>query len=164
MKTFPLMKILVPVDFSEVSPGVLQTAVELAGEEGEVHVLHVAEDRHYVGEFASAQVSTSKIREDAHVAIEGDLEIFVKKVSTPAKVKTTLIWGSPAKDITKIAESGDFDLIVMATHGRRGLNRFFMGSVTEEVMRRAPCSVMALRSKAVEEERAEEEKKMSAAV
>ncbi len=164
MKTYQPMKILAPVDFSETSLDALQAAAGLAGAGAEVHVLHVAEDRHYVAGFASTPISVSKIKDDAYLALESDLEILAKKVSTPAQVKTVLIWGDPPKDIVKIAESGDFDLVVMATHGRRGLNRFFVGSVTEEVMRRAPCSVLALRVKAGEAERAEVKKEIPATV
>ena len=72
--------------------------------------------------------------------------------------------GDPVKDIIQVAKGGDFDLIVMATHGRRGLNRFFGGSITEEVMRRAHCSVLVLRAKAGEAEQARKEEEVAAAV
>ncbi len=66
------------------------------------------------------------------------------------KVSINLMWGSPVRDIIQIAESGRFDLIVMATHGRMMLSRFFLGSVTENVIRRAPCPVLAIRAKVAE--------------
>ena len=165
MNPFHPKKILVPVDFSEMSLDNFRAAAVLtSNEDAEIHLLHVAEDRNYVGEFASSRTLMSRVREDAYRALESQLEILANKVSTPAKVVITLIWGDPAKDIVHIAEAGDFDLIVMATHGRKGLNRFFMGSVTEEVMRRAPCSVLALRAMAKEQKKVEMEKEMAAAV
>ncbi len=156
MKIYDPKKILVPVDFSELSPAVIQAAVEI-GEirNAEVDVLHVAKESNYLpyyGEdFAPPKISLSSLKEDARVALESQFEDLVRKVSTRAKVKTTMVWGDPVKEIIKISESGDFDLIVMATHGRKGLSRLFIGSVTEEVIRRAPCLVLAIRAKVAEE-------------
>ena len=96
-----------------MSLDVLQSAVGLAGDEAEVHVLHVAEDSIYVGGFVSPQISLSKLREDTRIGLENNLEILVSKVSTPAKLITTVVWGLPPREITHIAESGGFDLIVM---------------------------------------------------
>jgi nucleotide-binding universal stress UspA family protein len=163
MKIFDPKKILVPVDFSELSPAVIQTAVEIGeGRNAEVDVLHVAEEPKIPSYFGDGYTpygegygpSTSfsdKIREDTRTRIERQLEDMARKVPTRAKVKTTLLWGDPAKGIVQVAESGKFDLIVMATHGRKGMNRLFIGSVTEEVIRRAPCPVLAIRAKVVEE-------------
>ena len=47
-----------------------------------------------------------------------------------------------------MAREGDFDLVVIGTHGRRGMRRFVVGSVADEVARSAPCSVEVVRSKA----------------
>jgi nucleotide-binding universal stress UspA family protein len=163
MKIYDPKKILVPVDFSELSQLVIQAAVEI-GEirNAEVNVLHVAEKTqipsHY-GEgytpFGYVQTTITsmqdKLMEDARTKIEHRLEDMVRKVSRRAKVKTTLLWGNPVKNIIQMSESGNFDLIVMATHGRKGVDRFFIGSVTEEVIRRAPCPVFAIRAKVVEE-------------
>ncbi len=156
MKIFDPKKILVPVDFSELSPAVIQTAVEI-GEirNAEVDVLHVAKEPNFSSIYGDGYVlSTSlpdKLWEITRTRIENQLEGMVRKISTRVKVKTTLLWGKPAKEIVKEAESGKFDLIVMATHGREGMNRIFIGSVTEEVIRRAPCPVFVIRTKVAEE-------------
>jgi nucleotide-binding universal stress UspA family protein len=54
--------------------------------------------------------------------------------------------GDPIATILQLAERVPCDLIVMGTHGRRGLGRLLMGSVAEEVMRKAPCPVLTVRS------------------
>ncbi len=156
MKIYDPKKILVPIDFSELSGGVIQAGLDIAQHrEAEVTVLHVAKDTdylsHYGGEFPGTSISVSKLREDAWTVLDGRLKDLVKRLTTSPKVSTDLIWGNPVRDILRIAESGRFDLIVMATHGRRMLSRFFLGSVTEEVIRRAPCPVLAIRAKAAEE-------------
>ena len=56
------------------------------------------------------------------------------------------VGGDPASIIVDTATDADVDLIVMSTHGRSGMNRWIMGSVTEKVMQDAPCPVLALRS------------------
>jgi quercetin dioxygenase-like cupin family protein len=60
-------------------------------------------------------------------------------------------------EILGLAEALKCDLIVMGTHGRTGLNRLLTGSVAEEVLRKAPCPVMVVRSRRPETESAEEE-------
>jgi nucleotide-binding universal stress UspA family protein len=135
------------------------------GEESEIHVLHVVNDSDYrrKGLYATG-ISVSKLREDTFLAMESRLELLAGRVFGTAKVRTMVMWGDPVKDIIQLAKAGNFDLIVMATHGRRGFNRFFAGSITEEVMRRAHCSVLVLRAKAGEAEQARKEEEMATAV
>jgi nucleotide-binding universal stress UspA family protein len=53
--------------------------------------------------------------------------------------------GIPAEEIVKVASDRGCDLIVMGTHGRTGVGRLLLGSVAEEVMRKAPCPVLTLK-------------------
>ena len=53
--------------------------------------------------------------------------------------------GAPVTEILRTARLKDADVIVMGTHGRTGLTRMVMGSVTEQVLRRAPCPVLTVR-------------------
>jgi nucleotide-binding universal stress UspA family protein len=63
------------------------------------------------------------------------------------KTATELRRGDPAAQIVRVARSGRADLIVVGTHGRRGLPRFFLGSVAERVIAMAPCAVVTVRGK-----------------
>ena len=56
-----------------------------------------------------------------------------------------LLEGDPATEVVRYAQDTGMDLIVMGTHGRSGLDRLLVGSVTEKVMREAPCSVLAVK-------------------
>lgn len=58
----------------------------------------------------------------------------------------TVRFGDPAAEIADVAESGDFDLIVMASHGRTGLQRALLGSVAQGVFERAPVDVMLVQA------------------
>jgi nucleotide-binding universal stress UspA family protein len=56
-----------------------------------------------------------------------------------------LLTGDEATEIVRLAVDEGFDLIVMGTHGRTGLSRLLMGSVAEQVLRRAPCPVLTVK-------------------
>jgi nucleotide-binding universal stress UspA family protein len=60
------------------------------------------------------------------------------------KVEEKVGLGSPDKNIVELAKTEKFDLIIMATRGKGGLSRLFLGSVTEQVIRNAPCPVLAI--------------------
>ncbi|MBI3128410.1 MAG: universal stress protein [Candidatus Tectomicrobia bacterium] len=160
MRIFQPRRILVPIDFSPISPGVLQAGVDIAQKwEAEVVALHVARESDYVPHSAyespfpplahdgARTGQLSKFREDTRARLTYQLEDMLRQAGGGRKCKALLLWGEPAKDIIQMAGSGGFDLIVMATHGRTGLNRVFVGSVTEEVLRHAPCPVFAIRIK-----------------
>jgi nucleotide-binding universal stress UspA family protein len=63
------------------------------------------------------------------------------------RVSTALREGDVAGEIVRTAKASRADLIVVGTHGRRGIPRFFLGSVAERVVRMAPCAVMSVRGK-----------------
>ncbi|HYV42998.1 MAG TPA: universal stress protein, partial [Thermoanaerobaculia bacterium] len=55
-----------------------------------------------------------------------------------------LLTGTPYEEITEAAEDLDCDLVIMGTHGRTGVSRFFLGSVASRVVSTAPCPVMTI--------------------
>jgi nucleotide-binding universal stress UspA family protein len=63
------------------------------------------------------------------------------------RVTTVLREGDVAGEIVRIAKASRADLIVVGTHGRRGIPRFFLGSVAEHIVRMAPCAVMSVRGR-----------------
>jgi len=72
--------------------------------------------------------------------------IVLKDPDVP--VVRRLLAGDPASVILRTAEKDNVDLIVMGTHGRRGITRLLMGSVAEEVVRKAPCAVVTVKQSA----------------
>ena len=69
-----------------------------------------------------------------------------RKELAGVKHQLLVMLGDPAQTIVKAARQVRAELIVMATHGRRGLMHLFLGSVVEDVLRRAPCPVLAIRA------------------
>ena len=164
MTVYQPKRILVPIDFSEVSAEVLEMGVQIAEKwDADIVALHVARESDYIP--SSAYDSTfpplaysehranqlTKFREDARSRLEGQVEAMLRLAGGGKRSHSLILWGDPATDIVQMATNGSFDLIVMATHGRRGLNRMFLGSVTEHVLRHAPCPVFAIRIQGLEE-------------
>ena len=69
----------------------------------------------------------------------------IRPVDPGIPVHHVLLDGDAATEIVRYAHDAGMDLIVMGTHGRTGLERLLMGSVTEKVMRESPCSVMVVK-------------------
>lgn len=80
---------------------------------------------------------------------EVDLAVFLASIPGVAPEEGTVRVGSPAHEILAVARHWDADLVVLGTHGRRGLPRFFLGSVAETVLRKAPCSALVIPPAAV---------------
>ncbi|MFN0017630.1 MAG: universal stress protein [Pirellulaceae bacterium] len=134
-------RILVPTDFSPNSEVALGLATSLARETGgEIVLAHVetiplsATGGEYL--YAIPELPTKELMEKLqHVSLP----------DSQVPVERRLLAGDPADAIVRIAESEHVDLIVMGTHGRRGISRLLMGSVAESVVRAAPCSVLTVK-------------------
>jgi nucleotide-binding universal stress UspA family protein len=114
-----------------------------------LHVVGVADDRvvgvRLPGEL---QVQTTPEAEEsmrAHVAKLVDQYVTAGGPIAMEKIAVYVTMGSPAERITSIAASIDAEVIVVATHGRHGLQRLLHRSVAEEVVRKAPCTVFVVR-------------------
>jgi nucleotide-binding universal stress UspA family protein len=78
--------------------------------------------------------------------LEAHLELHRKAFeSIGVPTRTRIVSGNPAEEILRQSHEGEFDLIAMSTHGRRGLDRVMMGSVAEEVVRRAEIPTLLCR-------------------
>jgi len=143
-----LRKILCPVDFSETSRHAFQYAVLLAQKcAAELTVLHVVEDVPLFTAYAG--VPETAIRDEVEKSARKELAELVGSIDPGSgQIRTQLVRGTSYKAIVRYAEEHKADLIVMGTHGRSGLEYAFFGSVTERVMRRAPCPVLIARQAA----------------
>lgn len=129
-------KILLPTDGSEESKEAVNHAEELAERFGaEIHVIHIVDIRKQAGE-PRVPTQVESMRENGEKIIEETTESMEKSVKTDVRV------GIPHQEINDYVEEHDIDLIAMGSHGRSGLNRMLLGSVTEKVLR--TCSVPIL--------------------
>ena len=137
-----MVKILVPTDFSSSSVAALKQAASLArGADSMLLILHVIEN-------GSATLATDlKSNPDP---LRQDIALLLQSFSEskpPLRYEERRVEGIPVPTILATAEQEKPDLIVMGTTGRSGLKRLLMGSVAEEVTRRAPCPVLTLKAK-----------------
>jgi nucleotide-binding universal stress UspA family protein len=140
------MKIVVGIDFSEMSDRALRVAVNLARSAGscEVHLVHVVPPPVGGTEFAPIV----DIGEQTRLARQQLSKLIDPLTDVPEVLPFThVLVGSPQKELPRVADEIEADLVVMGTHGRRGLDRALFGSVAEQVVRTAPCSVLTVRAK-----------------
>src|SRR5262245_17944182 len=137
-------KILVPVDFSECSEVALDWATVLARDTGAALVIiHVETVPLTTGGgeyiYAIPEPPTQELLERLNKVLPKDPNI---------PVIHRLLAGDAADAIIRTADSENVDMIVMGTHGRRGITRLLMGSVAEAVVRRASCPVLTVKQPA----------------
>jgi len=145
-----IKNVLVATDFSECSDAALRYARALSGQFGaRLHVLHAIElvgavDVAGIGVFSPATPEfIDELESDARGRLNRLLEPTDKDALKAQTVVTT--GGTPPQAIVDYAKEEDIDLIVVGTHGRRGLSHFLLGSVAERVLRQAPCPVLTVR-------------------
>jgi nucleotide-binding universal stress UspA family protein len=139
-------RILCPIDFSAISRLGMHEALEIAKRHGaQVYLMHVLEEPRPSSH--GDPLAPPELLHRFGEAARADLEAWKKEAEliAPGRVITEMIGGRPATEIARVAQEGGFDLVVMGTHGRRGLRRLLVGSVTEELVRTAPCSVLVVR-------------------
>ncbi len=135
-------KILVPLDGSQLSQRALEPALAMGKHTG-AELLLVRTPVVDTLSFAATEAKHAEARNDALVY----LETIRKSSEQPdLHIHTRLIEGDVAGAIVDTALSEQVDLIVMSTHGYSGLTRWVLGSVTEKVLRSAPCPVLAVRA------------------
>lgn len=141
-----IKRILVPVDFSPHADVAVDYARLLANAlDASITLAHVCEIPHAMvgivpgaspqGDLAQEREAASKLM-DRMVASLGEAD--------RARIEKVILTGSPTQAIVDRAKTDHYDLIVMGTHGRRGLARVVMGSVAEGVVRGAECPVLTV--------------------
>jgi len=135
-------EILLPTDGEPASEVALEHAVELADRyDARLHVLYVVDTAAYASFDAGAETIVSALKEQGEAAVESAVE-----TAEAAGVPTVsaVVSGSPHAEIVEYAGTEGVDLVVMGTHGRTGLDRYLLGSVTERVVRTTETPVLTV--------------------
>lgn len=143
----PIRNILVPTDFSELSRLAVETAANFAEpDQAKVHLLHVIRLPivHTTYDVNIPERVWEGLRGEATDQLEAARELVA---SRGAPVGESIVGErlSPEEEIVAAVERLSVDLVVMATHGRRGLAHAFLGSVTERTLRTAPVPVLCVK-------------------
>ena len=144
------MKILIAVDQSHFSQAALQSVIARPWPaKTEIKLLNVVEPpsllmgREMGGYDPEFEAVWKALREQAKDLLEKAVE---KVRGAGLSVSSELVEGDPKTQILDIAKEWPADMIVMGSHGRRGLERFLIGSVSQDVVRHAHCSVEIIRT------------------
>jgi nucleotide-binding universal stress UspA family protein len=140
----PFQRLLVPLDFSEMTSLVVATARRLLAPNGQAALLHVVETLPLVMEGTYGVYAH---RRDLEEMRRRSLERLAQLVSEAhdQRLEPQVREGKPAQEILAAAEAWRPEVIVIGSQGRTGLDHLLVGSVAERVLRRAPCHVFMVR-------------------
>jgi nucleotide-binding universal stress UspA family protein len=136
-------RILVPTDGSD-QPSVVEQALNVAElADAEVHVLYVVDEKaiEFQPSESGREETRNARREEGE---EATADIAERAESRGVEAVTAIEEGSPAEIIVKYADDEGMDITVMGTHGRSGVDRYVLGSVTEQVVRRSEIPVLTV--------------------
>ncbi len=147
-------RILAPVDFGSCSAASLAQAVAItnARPEASLRVLHVYEPPYYAPEALvnlpgePPLPMVDYVRQEAERQLESFLAPRRDAAALGGRLDARISAGLAFEEIPREARAFDADLVVMGTHGRRGLSHLLLGSVAERVIRNATCPVLVVRS------------------
>ncbi|SEO20753.1 Nucleotide-binding universal stress protein, UspA family [Halorientalis persicus] len=146
-------RILVPTDGSDLARRALEEACTIAGlTDATIHVLYVVDDAAIAELATDASLDEVSLDADVHRLFdrfEAVGEHAIEDIQTTAgergvDIVTAVRRGIPDEEILAYVNEQDIDLIVMGTHGRRGVQRYLLGSTTERVLRRVTTPVLAV--------------------
>ena len=141
----PIKTILHPTDFSQCSKDAFRVACSVARDHNaQLIVMHVTSipDLAYKGYGAPG---TPMMAEEYLANVRQDLE-QLQPSDHQVRCEHRLEEGEPVETILRVATEAGTNLIVIGTHGQGGLGRLLMGSVAEQIVRKAPCPVLSLKS------------------
>ena len=144
MKKFK--KILFPVDFSEVSSKIVPYVITMANKlDAEVHLAFVVRKlEHYRSIFVSP-VSVENFENEIVLGAETKMEEFVQEFfKSILKPKTKILIGDIAEEIIKYIKAEGIDMVIIGTHGRKGMDRIILGNIADRVIKSAPVPVLSV--------------------
>lgn len=141
-------RILVPVDGSDTATQALVAALQLARESGgRVRIAHVLDELAYLSGYEYGANVLKVARDEAGKILQDAMDV-ARAAGVPADSCLLEIPGRRLGDVVaEEAQRWEADLVVVGTHGRRGLGRALMGSGAEQVVREAPVPVLVVRER-----------------
>ena len=137
-------KILLPVDLSESSPKIVPFVTGIAEKfDSKIHILFVARIFQYFAGIYVPHPSIDKFENEIAEGARKSLKEFTRKYfKDPESITTAVVKGDAAEQIIKYIEDQGIDLLIMGTHGRKGLDKVIFGSVAEKLSKTTPVPIM----------------------
>lgn len=143
-----IKRILVPVDLSEASRAALEVAGEMATLfDAKLDVLYALEELEFMPQRPEIVLDDGRrvdLVEYTKTRAESELSAFLASSPSVRVEQRWILSGAPSKRIVEKADAEHYDLIAMGKHGHSRLERLFLGSVTERVLRRSSCPVLVI--------------------
>ncbi len=140
-------KVLVAVDLSEESGSIIERALAICAPGAEVHLAYVQEPMEavYMGvvPYGPVFVGMDQVEDRLQKELKGKLESWGQSHGIAAE-RTHFLSGSPARELHRFADEQGVDLIVLGTHGQKGV-QLLLGSTANAVLHGAGCDVLAVR-------------------
>ena len=140
-------KIAVAIDLSNESTAILERARAVSAPDSEVHLIYVQEpmDSVYMGvvPYGPVFVGMDEVEENLRSELREKLDAIGEKFAVAENARHFLN-GTPAREIHRFAEENDIDLIVLGTHGQKGV-QLLLGATANSVLHGSPCDVLAVR-------------------
>jgi nucleotide-binding universal stress UspA family protein len=138
-------KILFPVDLSEVSPKIVPYVKDMAEWfDAEIHLLFVVRILQHFTSIYVPHPSVNKFEAEMVKGAEKKLLEFMDEHFRADSPKAQVLLGDPAEEILEYAQAEGIDLIIIGTHGRKGLEHIIFGSVAERVVKKSPVPVLTV--------------------
>lgn len=145
---FSYEKVLVAIDLGEYSGDLIERALSISGDPSKVHIAFVQQrmESVYVGDgpMSSALTEVSTLERRLETDLRERLKGWAESEEVPVE-QVHYLNGKPAKELRRFAETHSFDLLVIGSHSRKGLQRL-LGSTANAVLQSAPCDVLAVRA------------------
>lgn len=144
-----IRKILFPTDFLEGSEQAVPYAIDLAKKyEAKIYIIHIIHDILETSGLYVPHVTVDELYDNMELEAEKEIKrAYLEKLRGFDNVEYIVKRGIPYEEIIRFSEENGIDLIVMATHGRRGFDRILFGSTAEKVIKTAKCPVLTIREK-----------------
>lgn len=147
----PIRSILTPIDFSENAGKIVKAAAYVAGTfKAELHLVFVVQNFEDYSGFFVPPVNLPNLEEELFASAQQQMETFVDEYGEMLKtagvpvVTSKVVSGDVAEEILTYAARKKVQMIIMGTHGYKGLERIMFGSVADKVVKTACCPVMTI--------------------
>lgn len=147
----PVTQVLTPIDFSDNAATILKAAAYVAGTfKAELHLVFVVQNFEDYSGFFVPPVNLPNLEEELFASAQQQMDAFVAEHKQDClnagvtSVTSKVLAGDVGEEVVKYADQKNIQLIVMGTHGYKGLERIMFGSVAEKVVKTAPCAVLTI--------------------
>ncbi|NLZ17937.1 MAG: universal stress protein [Desulfobulbaceae bacterium] len=147
----PVTQVLTPIDFSDNAATILRAAAYVAGTfKAELHLVFVVQNFEDYSGFFVPPVNLPNLEEELFASAQQQMDAFVAEHKQHClnagvtNVSSKVLAGDVGEEVVKYADQKNIQLIVMGTHGYKGLERIMFGSVAEKVVKTAPCAVLTI--------------------